>query len=130
MPDPRFYRRAGPFPLHEIGIRVNAVVASPGRPGLLITDIAALATAGGTELVYVADKAYLPALAASQCGACLVKADASGSAPATAAVLVVDDPRAAFAMLAALFYPDLRLAPAIPRHRKSHPMPVSTHRRR
>ncbi|TAL01451.1 MAG: UDP-3-O-(3-hydroxymyristoyl)glucosamine N-acyltransferase [Rhodospirillaceae bacterium] len=114
MPDPRFYRRAGPFPLHEIGTRVSAIVASPGRPDLFITDIAALAAAGGSELVYVADNAYLPALAASRCGACLVKSDVSGSAPAHSAVLIVDDPRAAFARIAALFYPDASLAPANP----------------
>jgi len=93
MPDPRFFHRAGPFSLTEIGTRVGAVMASPGTPDLSLSDISVLDAAGPGDVVYVADVSNLPALGKSECSACLVKEAWIGAAPTGAAVLVVKDPR-------------------------------------
>src|SRR4051812_2646808 len=111
MPDSRFFRRAGPFPFTEIGTRAGAIVAMPGTPGLFIGDVAAVAAAGASDLTYVAQSEYLSALSSSRCGACIVKQDWVSSAPKGAAVLVAANPRAAFAEISALFYPDIDAAP-------------------
>jgi UDP-3-O-[3-hydroxymyristoyl] glucosamine N-acyltransferase len=111
MPDSRFYRRAGPFPLADIGTRAGATIALPGPSGLTIADVAPVAAAGPHDLTYVSQADYLSVLKDSRCGACLVKPEWAASAPEGAAVLTAADPRAAFAQVAALFYPDVRDEP-------------------
>ena len=106
MPDPRFFRRSGPFPLAEVARRAGAEIGSGADASLPVTDVASLAAAGPHDLSYVSDPAWLPALASSKCGVCLVKRGMTASAPAGGVLLFVDDPRRAFALIAAMFYPD------------------------
>ena len=106
MPDPRFFRRSGPFRLEELAARAGAAIA-PGADGKrLIQDIALLETAGGGDIIYVAEQRYLPALATSHCGACVTSAVFAHAAPVGCAVIIARDPRSAFADIAAAFYPD------------------------
>ena len=111
MPDSRFFRRAGPFSLQEIAAWADAGIASPGPAALQIADIATLSAAGPADIVYVTDAAYLDALSASRCGACVVEEDWVFGAPKSAAILTARDARATFATVASIFYPDLRHPP-------------------
>ena len=106
MPDPRFFRRSGQFPLAEVARRAGAEIGSGADASLLVSDVASLAAAGPRDLSYVSDPAWLPALATSKCGVCLVKRGMAASAPAGGVLLFVDNPRLAFALVAAMFYPD------------------------
>ena len=106
MPDQRFFRRSGPFPLAEIARRAGAEIGSGADASLPVADVASLAAAGPQDVSFVSDPAWLPALATSKCGVCLVKRGMKASAPAGGVLLFVDDPRRAFALIAAMFYPD------------------------
>jgi UDP-3-O-[3-hydroxymyristoyl] glucosamine N-acyltransferase len=61
--------------------------------------------AGPDDLSYIADPAWLAALADSRCGVCLIKDEMTAALPAHVVGVVVADPRAAFATVAAMFYP-------------------------
>lgn len=106
MPDSRFYRRAGPFTVLDLASRCNAALAETGTPDRLIRDISTIDAAGADDIVYVSDAAYIAAFSASKCGACITTEDCKAQMQDTACtVLVVDDPRLAFAHISAIFYP-------------------------
>ena len=104
MPDPRFYHRAGPFRLGDIAGRCGARLAADADADALIHDISAIDTAAAGEIVYFADPAYGVALASSRCGACVTTAELAAHVSGRP-VLVTDDPRGAFSVIAGLFYP-------------------------
>ena len=110
MPDPRFYHRAGPFSLADLAGRCGARLGPESDPDTLIHDIGNIDAATGGEIIYFADPSYVLALASSQCSACVTTEELAARV-SHCAVLIVEDPRAAFAQLAALFYPDTLLTP-------------------
>lgn len=110
MPDLRFYRRAGPFSLTDLAAMTGTRLM--GADGArLVHDIGQVDTAGAGDIVYVAESGYGTALAGSACGACVTTEALAALAPSTCAVLIAKDPRAAFAVIAAGFYPDQKDAP-------------------
>ncbi len=104
MPDPRFYRRAGPFRLADLAGRCGARLASGSNPDLAIQDIADIETAGAGDIVYFADPSYVIALGASRCGACVTN-EKFAAKVAGPAVVIAADAREVFAQMAAAFYP-------------------------
>ena len=111
MADPRFYSRAGPFRLGALAQQIGAEPGSGVSPDLLLTDVAAIQTAGPSELSFYADKRHQDAVAQSKAAACLVRADWVAQIPAGTAILITPQPARAFAIAAALFYPVRREAP-------------------
>ena len=106
MPDSRFYHRAGPFTLMDLASRCNAALAETSIPDRLICDISTLEAAGPDDIVYVSDVSYIDASSASNCGACITTQVCQSKMPSNGcAVLVVDDPRLAFAQISSAFYP-------------------------
>jgi UDP-3-O-[3-hydroxymyristoyl] glucosamine N-acyltransferase len=100
--DARFFRRCGPFPL--------AVVASTARGiasdvELLLEGIAPLQTAGPKEVSFLDNRRYASALDQTLAGAVIVHPDFAARVPSTAVAIVTDEPYAAWARVAALFYP-------------------------
>src|SRR4051812_18168430 len=112
MPDPRFYSRSGPFSLAEIADRVGATLAAGAVAHSNIADVASLDAAGPNDISFLSDPKLVGALKEAHCGACLVKEGAS--IPPDVAAIAVADPRAAFAKVAAMFYPDVLRAPTLP----------------
>lgn len=104
MPDPRFYRRAGPFQLAFIAKIAGAELGAGVNPSTQIEDIAALDQAGPRDIAFVT-KEFVTGWAASRAGACLTTAALAGQAPQPCVALVCKDPRAAFAKVARAFYP-------------------------
>jgi UDP-3-O-[3-hydroxymyristoyl] glucosamine N-acyltransferase len=104
----RFFRRSGPFPL--------AVVASIARGvadevELLLESVAPLQTAGPNEVSFLDNRRYASALDHTQAGAVIVHPDMAERVPSTAVTIVTAEPYAAWARVAALFYP---VPPACP----------------
>jgi UDP-3-O-[3-hydroxymyristoyl] glucosamine N-acyltransferase len=100
--DARFFRRCGPFPL--------AVVASTARGiasdvELVLEGIAPLQTAGPKEVSFLDNRRYASALDQTLAGAVIVHPDIAARVPSTAVKIVTDEPYAAWARVAALFYP-------------------------
>lgn len=81
----------------EVGGRLE------GDPDLLIEGVAALDTAGRSELGFIAHKDYLPQLTATGAGAVVLHRDWLESCPCAA--IVTDDPQLAFARIARRLHP-------------------------
>ena len=105
MPDPRFYRRAGPFTVADLAGLCGADLAGCTVPGNLIHDIGTIDAAGSEDVTYVSDASHLSAFSTSKCGACVTTRECLPGAPGDCAVLVAAEPRLAFAEIAAAFYP-------------------------
>ena len=108
--NPRFFRRSGPYPL--------AVVASAARGvadevELLLEGIAPLQTAGPSEISFLDNRHYASALDQTLAGAVIVHPDMAARVPTTAVPIVTSEPYAAWARVAALFYPVPPLSPGI-----------------
>jgi len=105
MPDPRFYRREDPRSLADLAAITGTRPALGVDAGLVISDIGQLESAGRGDIVYVSDEALVPAWKKSAAGACITTETLAANAPDGCAVLIAGDPRAAFALAAAAFYP-------------------------
>lgn len=110
MPDPRFYHRAGPFRLADLAGRCGGRLGSGTDPDTLIQDIGHIDAAAPGEIIYFADPSYVLALASSQCSACVTTEELAGRV-SRCPVMIVDDPRATFAAIASLFYPEKLTTP-------------------
>jgi hypothetical protein len=98
----RFFRRSGPYPL--------AVVASTSRGvadevELLLQGVAPLQAAGPNEVSFLDNRRYASALDYTLAGAVIVHPDMAARVPTTAVAIVTSEPYAAWARVAALFYP-------------------------
>lgn len=105
MPDPRFYRRAGPFTLGDLARRCDSVLAAGSDPDVLVHDVATAEVAGPNEIIYISDSAYLDTFAASKCGACVTTEAYAAKATRKCAILLAEEPRLTFAQIALMFYP-------------------------
>jgi UDP-3-O-[3-hydroxymyristoyl] glucosamine N-acyltransferase len=98
----RFFRRNGPHPL--------AVVASTARGvaderELLLEGVAPLQTAGPSEVSFLDNRRYAGALDQTSAGAVVVHPDMAARVPTTTVAILTSEPYAAWARVAALFYP-------------------------
>ncbi len=113
MPDPRFFRAAGPFPLGELARIAHAELAGSGDPGTLFSDVAPMDRAGPTDVIFLEDKRYLPQLAQTRAGACLLRPALAKQAPPDLALLLTDEPHLGFARIAEALYPQNAPTPSI-----------------
>lgn len=110
--DPRFFRRAGPFPLSEI--RAAAGLAAEGAAAdRLFSGIAPLQTAAPDEVSFLTNKKYLDALRASRAGAVILDPALAHHVPEGCVALAAPRPMTAWAMVAGLFHPSPAVTPGI-----------------
>ena len=108
--DPRFFQRAGP---HTLAAVVDAAEAAAPSRRLMLTGVAPLQTAGPTEVSFLDNRKYAPALEQTAAGAVLVHPDMAERVPAGAVPILTDAPYVAWAKVAALFHPLPPLRPGI-----------------
>ena len=106
----RFFRRRGPYPL--------AVVASTARGvadelELLLEGVAPLQMAGPNEVSFMDNRRYASALDQTSAGAVIVHPDMAARVPAGTVAIRTTEPYAAWARVAALFYPVPPVSPGI-----------------
>src|SRR6476660_6708179 len=106
----RFFRRSGPYSL--------AVVASTARGvadelELLLEGVAPLQTAGSKEVSFMDNRRYASALDQTLAGAVIVHPDMAARVPAGTVAIRTTEPYAAWARVAALFYPVPPVSPGI-----------------
>jgi UDP-3-O-[3-hydroxymyristoyl] glucosamine N-acyltransferase len=106
MPDTRFHHRSGPFTLGHLAKQVEATIAGPVRPDALFDDVAGLTDATPTNLCLFMDDRFLKEVAATQAGALVTSAERASHVPPSIGLLIVKQPRLAFAMIGHLFYPE------------------------
>jgi UDP-3-O-[3-hydroxymyristoyl] glucosamine N-acyltransferase len=105
MEHPGFFERAGPFPLSEVARATGAELQGGADPNLLIDDVRPLADAGPSNVSFIDNRKYLPQLAATAAGACLVAPALAARVPKATATLVTREPYHGFARALLLFYP-------------------------
>lgn len=105
MADPRFFTAAGPFALAQIAERCGAELGPNADPERLARDVAPLADAGPEDVSFLDNRKYLPALAESRAGACILHPDLADRAPPGMALLLSKAPYKAYALAAQAFYP-------------------------
>lgn len=103
MADPRFFKRQGPFSLHDIAAWTGARIERGTSD--TFDDVAPLETAGAGHLSFFDNIKYLEAFGVSKAGACFVREKFTDKAPKGMALLLTDDPYTAYAVAAAKFYP-------------------------
>lgn len=106
MADARFHTRTGPFALGALAQATQLFALPEGvDTGLEIKDVAPLETAGPTDLSFLENKKYLPAMKASKAGFCVLLPDFSDQVPDGMIPLFTPHPYLAYAMIAQAFYP-------------------------
>jgi len=113
MADPRFFKLAGPFSVAELAARSGARIAGAGNAELMLTDVASLDAAQATELSWLDNRKYLPDFRRSAAGAIFAQPAVAAEAPATATLLLTEQPYRAYAVAARAFYPEPPPAPGI-----------------
>ena len=108
----RFFRRSGPFPLAVVASTARGVVE---QVELLLEGVAPLQTAGPNEVSFLDNRRYVSALEHTLAGAVIVHPDLAARVPTTAKAIVTSEPYAAWARVAALFYPVPPPSPGIHR---------------
>jgi len=105
MEHPGFFDRAGPYPLAEVAAATCAELAEGADPSAMIDDVLPLSEAGRSSVAFVDNIKYLPQLATTAAGACLVVPALAARVPLTTAALVTKQPYHGFARALTLFYP-------------------------
>lgn len=105
MADRRFHPPAVPHRLSDLARLCGADLSDPGSADRRIAGVADPASAGPEDLCYVERKSYLTQLATSSAGACLIRRKEAAGLSLSMPLLLVDDPRLAFAVAATALYP-------------------------
>ncbi len=116
MPDPRFFDSRGPVILADLAALTGAMLVDAGGAEREILGVAPLGRAAATDISFLSDRKFLGDLAATSAGACFISAAHEGVGPAGCALLVTNEPQAAYARAAIhLHHPRLHpaLSPAI-----------------
>jgi len=113
MPDQRFFRRAGPFSLAELAEKSGATVAVPQHANRKFSDIASLDQAGEGDVSFLDNRKYRDQFAVSKAGAIIINPELAAAAPSHACLLLTEQPYAAYAKIAACFYPEIQVQPHI-----------------
>ncbi|WP_026873882.1 UDP-3-O-(3-hydroxymyristoyl)glucosamine N-acyltransferase [Inquilinus limosus] len=113
MPDPRFFRSAGPFPLGRLAEIAGATLAPGADPDRPIASVAPLDTAGPDDISFLDNRKYVDAFAASGAGACVVAPALADRAPADMALLLTPKPYKGYALIAQAFFPAPAARPGI-----------------
>lgn len=105
MADARFFRRSGPFALSQIVELTGAALPGGANDAHTFDDVAPLPAAGADDISFFDNIKYLDAFRSSHAGACFVRQKFVEQAPKGMLTLAIDDPYAAYARTAQLFYP-------------------------
>jgi UDP-3-O-[3-hydroxymyristoyl] glucosamine N-acyltransferase len=110
MTDTRFFQTSGPFDLKSVASFARGTAVSDNR---VLTGVAALQTAGPTDVSFLAGGRYLTLLRQSSAGAIIVHPDFKSILPPTAVAIVTLEPYAAWARVCAMFHPAVPAQPGI-----------------
>jgi UDP-3-O-[3-hydroxymyristoyl] glucosamine N-acyltransferase len=103
---PGFFDRAGPFPVSEVAAAAGAELGKSGDGGRTLSNVRPLSDAGPDDVSFLDNRKYLPQLAATRAGACLVHPALAGQVPSGTVPLLTKTPYHGFARVLQLFYPD------------------------
>ncbi len=102
MVDTRFFDKPAPMRLSDVATLVGATLSGEDR---LIQGLNPLDAATSSDLSFLDNTKYIASFSASKAGACLVRSRFALHAPAEMALLITEQPYAAYAAIAARMYP-------------------------
>lgn len=102
MPDIRFFETLAPLSVADLASQIGGEVERGGDR--IIGSVAPLSSADGGAIVFLGDRKFAAALAATKAGCVIVPAEAVASAPAAVAVIVSRTPQASWAMASTLLH--------------------------
>jgi UDP-3-O-[3-hydroxymyristoyl] glucosamine N-acyltransferase len=120
MTDDRFYERAGPFTLAEIAARIGGEIAKGDPADLSLRDVASLESAEGGDISLFSDAKYANAFAVTKASV-VITSDKLAALPHGVVLLVVPNPRLAFAQVGHIFYPPAKLQAGVRASEPVHP---------
>jgi UDP-3-O-[3-hydroxymyristoyl] glucosamine N-acyltransferase len=120
MTDDRFYERAGPFTLAEIAGRVGAEIAKGEPADLKLRDVASLESAEAGDISLFSDAKYANAFAVTKASV-VITSEKLATLPHGVILLVVPNPRLAFAQVGHIFYPPAKLQAGVRAAQAVHP---------
>ena len=110
--DARFFQRRGPFTVAELAAAIG--VDAPANAGdQRFSRVAPLQLAGPTDVSFLDNRKYIPALEASKAGAVIVHPSMVGRVPAGCVAIPTREPYLAWAKIATLFHPLPPLKPGV-----------------
>jgi UDP-3-O-[3-hydroxymyristoyl] glucosamine N-acyltransferase len=105
MADPRFFSVGGPLTLARLAEVAGARLGEGADPKRQFRDVAPLETAGAEDVSFLDNRRYLPQLATTRAGACILNPELAERAPKGMVLLLSDKPYTAYAQVARAFYP-------------------------
>ncbi|HKQ45367.1 MAG TPA: UDP-3-O-(3-hydroxymyristoyl)glucosamine N-acyltransferase [Rhizomicrobium sp.] len=120
MTDDRFYERAGPFSLAEIAGRIGAEISKGDPADLKLSDVAALESAQAGDISLFSDAKYANAFAVTKASVVITN-DKLAALPHGVVLLIVPNPRLAFAQVGHIFYPPAKLQAGVRAVEPVHP---------
>ncbi|MFT8246581.1 UDP-3-O-(3-hydroxymyristoyl)glucosamine N-acyltransferase [Roseomonas sp. BN140053] len=108
--DKRFFTRCGPHSLATVAETARGVAAEVDLP---LSGVAPLQMAGPSEVSFLDNRRYAPALEKTSAGAVIIHPDMLARVPAGTVPIVTAEPYAGWARVAALFHPALPLYPGV-----------------
>ena len=111
--DPRFFARSGPFPLKRVAEAAMLNLTNAAAADRLFLGVAPLQTAGPQEISFLDNRRYSSLLKSTQAGAVIIRPELADRLPPDTVGLLTPEPYAAWARVAALFYPPEPLNPGI-----------------
>ncbi|MDX2306832.1 MAG: UDP-3-O-(3-hydroxymyristoyl)glucosamine N-acyltransferase [Hyphomicrobium sp.] len=106
MEHPGFFQNSGPFPLALVAEKVGAELPAGTDGAQMVGDVRPLSDARARDLSFLDNKKYLPQLAVTAAGFCLIHPAFADRVPAGTVALATKAPYRAFALALQLFYPD------------------------
>ena len=106
----RFFSRSGPYPLKLVA---STAIGIADEIELFLEGVAPLQTAGPNEVSFLDNRHYASALDHTLAGAVIVHPDMVARVPTTTVAILTTEPYAAWARVAALFYPMPPVSPGI-----------------
>lgn len=107
MPDPLFFRNAGPYSLQQICDETGASVEGDVDLSVSLGDVSALEDAGENDICFIDNPKYLHQLATTKARACFVAPKFVDRIPENLIALRHNQPYRAFAQAALYFYPEV-----------------------
>ncbi len=106
MEHPGFFSNAGPFLLADLAKVIAVDPIEADYAAAEVSDVRALADAGSGEISFLDNRKYLPQLADTKAGFCLVAAPFKSRVPAGTVPVLSRNPYRSFALALQKFYPD------------------------
>lgn len=106
MPDNHFFNNSGAKSLKELAEYAGCNIQDQKMADKKILSVSTIKDANGSDITFLSNAKYINDLSESKAGACIISEKHISRAPKNMALLVTENPYAAYARIADLLHPD------------------------